>query len=248
MNPGSITSNIDAVQVALAVFFIFFAFLVVYLRREDKREGYPLIARTPRRGSIIGWPAPPPPKTYRLMEGGTAQMPHRYPQEPIEGVPIPRNGEPLVPAGDPLLAGIGAGAYTWRSNLPMRTMDKKLLLMPLRNATGWTVRRGEADPRGMRVLAADYRAVGTVVDIWVDRAAKILRYFEVSLSDGSGIILVPLFHCDINRGENEIRVLVLKPHQFRFVPRPAQPDEMTAREEDRLNAFFAGATIYSDPN
>ncbi len=248
MIPGTFTSGIDAVQVALVAFFIFFVFLVVYLRREDKREGYPLLERTARRGSIVGWPAPPPPKTYRLMEGGTAQMPHRYPQAPIEGVPIPRNGEPLGPNGDPLRAGIGAGAYTLRSALPMRTMDKKLLLMPLRNATGWSVWRGEADPRGMRVLAANYRAVGTVKDIWVDRAAKILRYFEVSLNDGGGIILAPLFHCDIDRRKNDIRVLVLKPDQFRLVPRLAQPDEITAREEDRLNAFFAGATIYSDPD
>jgi photosynthetic reaction center H subunit len=181
------------------------------------------------------------------MEGGTAQMPHHYPQEPIDGVPIPLNGEPLVPAGDPLLAGIGAGAYALRSDLPMRTMDKKLLLVPLRDATDWSVWRGEADPRGMRVLGVNYQVVGMVVDIWVDRAAKILRYFEVSLNDGGGAILVPLFHCDINRSESEIRVLVLKPGQFRFVPRLALPDEMTAREEDRLNAFFAGATIYSDP-
>ena len=248
MPPGSFTSDIDAVQVALVAFFIFFVFLVVYLRREDKREGYPLVSRSQRRGSIIGWPAPPPSKTYRLMDGGTAQMPHHYPQEPIEGVPIPRNGEPLVPSGDPLLAGVGAGAYTLRSDLPMRTMDKKLLLMPLRNATDWSVWRGEADPRGMRVLAVNYQAVGIVIDIWVDRAAKILRYFEVSLHDGGGVILVPLFHCDISRRENDIRVLVLKPDQFRYVPRLAQPDEMTAREEDRLNAFFAGATIYSDPD
>jgi photosynthetic reaction center H subunit len=247
MSPGTITSDIDVVQVALVAFFIFFVFLVVYLRREDKREGYPLVERTSRRGSIIGWPAPPPPKTYRLMEGGTAQMPHHYAQAPIEGVSIPRNGEPLVPAGDPLLAGIGAGAYALRSDLPMRTMDKKLLLMPLRNASDWTVSRGEADPRGMRMLAVNYQPVGTVIDIWVDRAAKILRYFEVSLNDGGGAILVPLFHCDINRSESEIRVLVLKPDQFRFVPRLALPDEMTAREEDRLSAFFAGATIYSDP-
>ncbi len=246
MMPGTITGDIDAVQIALGAFFVFFAFLVVYLRREDKREGYPLVERTSRRGSIIGWPAPPPPKTYRLMDGGTAQMPHRYPQEPVEGVPIPPNGEPLVPAGDRLLAGVGAGAYALRSDLPMRTMDKKLLLMPLRRASDWTVRRGEADPRGMRVLAVNYRGVGTVIDVWVDRAAKILRYFEVALDDDGGKILVPLFHCDINRRENDIRVLVLKPDQFRFVPRLAQPDEMTAREEDRLNAFFAGATIYSD--
>jgi photosynthetic reaction center H subunit len=135
-----------------------------------------------------------------------------------------------------------------RSDTPMRTVDKKLLLMPLRNATDWSVWHGEADPRGMRLLASNFNPVGTIVDIWVDRAAKILRYFEAALDDGGSIILVPIFHCDIDRAENEIRVLVLKPDQFRFVPRLADPDVMTAREEDRLNAFYAGATIYSDPD
>ena len=241
--PGSFTGDIDVVQIALAAFFLFFAFLIVYLRREDKREGYPLkTTRTARRGPIIGWPAPPPPKTFVLMEGGTAQMPHHYPQAPVEDVATPRNGEPLRPC-DPLLSGMGAGAYVLRSDQPMRTMDKDLLLKPLRNAPDWSVRRGEADPRGWRVLASAFQPVGMVADIWVDRAAKILRYFEVRLNEG-GTLLVPVFHVEIRR-DPEIRVLVLKPEQFVHVPRLSDPDVMTAREEDRLNAFFAGATIYA---
>ena len=33
---------LDVAQVTLYVFWIFFACLIYYLRREDKREGYPL--------------------------------------------------------------------------------------------------------------------------------------------------------------------------------------------------------------
>jgi photosynthetic reaction center H subunit len=248
MAPGSLSQDIDLVQVMLVVFLLFFIGLIVYLRREDKREGYPLLSRMARRSPIIGWPAPPPVKTYRLIDGGTAQIPHDYPQEPVEHVSIPRNGEPLHPPGDLLLAGVGAGAYTLRSEEPMRTLDGELLLMPLRDAKEWSVWRGDLDPRGKRVLGSDYRAAGKVHDIWVDRAAKILRYFEVELDDAAGTIIVPIFHTDIDRTERDIRVLVLKPEQMRLVPRLAQPDIITAREEDRINAFYAGATLYGDPS
>ena len=39
---GAITQYIDVAQIVLYVFWFFFAGLIWYLRREDKREGYPL--------------------------------------------------------------------------------------------------------------------------------------------------------------------------------------------------------------
>ena len=39
---GAITQDIDAPQLLFAAFAVFFGGLVLYLRREDKREGYPL--------------------------------------------------------------------------------------------------------------------------------------------------------------------------------------------------------------
>ena len=42
MPTGAITQYIDVAQVTLYAFWIFFALLIFYLRREDKREGYPL--------------------------------------------------------------------------------------------------------------------------------------------------------------------------------------------------------------
>ena len=44
MTTGAITGYIDVAQLVLYVFWIFFIGLVIYLRREDKREGYPLEA------------------------------------------------------------------------------------------------------------------------------------------------------------------------------------------------------------
>ncbi len=50
---GAITGYIDVAQVVLYAFWIFFAGLVFYLRREDRREGYPLESEV--HGGLKGW-------------------------------------------------------------------------------------------------------------------------------------------------------------------------------------------------
>ena len=52
---------IDGAQIALYAFWIFFAGLIIYIRREDKREGYPL--ESPQ-GPRDGWPKSAGPKTF----------------------------------------------------------------------------------------------------------------------------------------------------------------------------------------
>lgn len=52
---------IDGAQIALYAFWLFFAGLIIYLRREDKREGYPLDSP---QGPREGWPPMAEPKTY----------------------------------------------------------------------------------------------------------------------------------------------------------------------------------------
>ena len=53
----------DGATIALYAFWLFFAGLIIYLRREDKREGYPL--QSPQ-GPREGWPVRPKlPKIYR---------------------------------------------------------------------------------------------------------------------------------------------------------------------------------------
>ena len=246
MPPGAFTDDIDLIQVLLAAFLLCFAILVFYLRREDKREGYPLVSRTARH-TVIGWPSPPPVKTYKLMDGTSVELPNRKPQEPLVGGLEPASdSEPLRAIGDPVYADLGAGAYVLQRDEPMRTIDGELMLQPLRRASEWSVVRGEADPRGMRALARDYRPVGVVTDLWIDRAAKILRYLEVTLDDGGDTILVPIFFAHIRQADREVRVKALKVEHFAHVPHLRDPDAMTAREEDRLTAYFAGGSIYAD--
>ncbi|MBU6437489.1 MAG: photosynthetic reaction center subunit H, partial [Betaproteobacteria bacterium] len=42
MQTGAITGYIDVAQLVLYAFWVFFAGLIYYLHRENKREGYPL--------------------------------------------------------------------------------------------------------------------------------------------------------------------------------------------------------------
>lgn len=61
---------LDGAQIALYAFWLFFALLIYYLRREDKREGYPLESED---GSTKqGFPAMPPKRTYIAHDGSEA--------------------------------------------------------------------------------------------------------------------------------------------------------------------------------
>lgn len=57
-----ITQYVDFAQLSLYAFWLFFAGLIYYLRKEDKREGYPLESR--RKIKVQGWPAMPPEKYF----------------------------------------------------------------------------------------------------------------------------------------------------------------------------------------
>lgn len=63
---------IDGAQIALYVFWAFFVGLVIYLRKEDKREGYPLDSP---QGPRNGWPLPAEKKEREHVkhhtDGGT---------------------------------------------------------------------------------------------------------------------------------------------------------------------------------
>ena len=57
------TQYIDITQLVLYAFWFSFFGLLLYLRREDKREGYPLVSNEPGR-TVQGFPAYPGPKEF----------------------------------------------------------------------------------------------------------------------------------------------------------------------------------------
>jgi photosynthetic reaction center H subunit len=120
MQTGAITGYIDVAQVTLYVFWAFFAGLIFWLRREDKREGYPLEKRTaPAWCMVQGFPPMPRPKTFLVRDGHTyTAPPGNIDNRTVTASPNPGPGSPLRPAGNPMLAGIGPSSWVEREDRP----------------------------------------------------------------------------------------------------------------------------------
>ncbi|MBY6204868.1 photosynthetic reaction center subunit H [Halomonas denitrificans] len=263
MSTGAITGYIDVAQLVLYAFWIFFAGLIIYLRREDKREGYPLESdrsdRAPRV-QVVGFPRPPEPKTFLLPgDQGVKFAPHAEPAPgPIPGTTAtaPWNGSPLVPTGDPMRDGVGPASYADRDDLPDLTIDGVPKVVPMRVADNFIVEPEDPDPRGMAVVAADGRTVGTVKDLWVDRAEPRVLYFEVALAGSDtpdrdvaarNNPLLPYGFARVRFGAGRILVSSIMSNQFEGVPRTASGDRITRLEEDRITAYFSSGHLYADP-
>jgi photosynthetic reaction center H subunit len=153
MQTGAITGYIDVAQLALYAFWLFFAGLIYYLHRENKREGYPLESDRSAHIKVQGWPSVPSPKTYRLANGDTVQAPNQKAanQPPLhDGV---WRGAPLQPSGNPLLAGVGPGSWNDRADVPDMTFEGLPKIVPLRVAGGFGVAKQDIDPRGLEPTA-----------------------------------------------------------------------------------------------
>ncbi len=253
MQTGAITGYIDVAQLVLYGFWIFFAGLIYYLRREDKREGYPLESdRTERtqRVRVQGFPAIPPPKTFRLAHGGTYSAPNERVEEiPIAAEPVAGfAGAPLEPTGDPMREAVGPGSYAKRSNQPDLTLDGRDRIVPMRIATDFSIAEGDPDPRGMAVYGADGASGGTIVDVWVDRSEPQIRYLEVDTGGAKPHrALVPIGFCRILGRRREVHVAAITGAQFVNVPALASPDRVTLLEEDRISAYYGGGRLYALP-
>ena len=246
MNKGAITGYFDVAQIMLYAFWIFFAGLIIYLRKEDKREGYPLESDRSGRVKVQGFPAMPAPKTFTLQDGGTVQAPRAERDlrpilaEPIGSYP----GAPLQPTGNPMLDAVGPAAYAERAMQPDRTIDGLPMIVPSRLAAGFTVSDKDPDPRGMQVYGADREPGGVVADIWVDRAEPQIRYLEVQAAGGRRALL-PINFVKIDASRRRVNVKSILGAQFATVPTLASPDQVTRREEDQITAYYAGGHLYA---
>lgn len=251
MGTGAITGYIDVAQVTLYVFWFFFAGLIFYLRREDKREGYPLVSERSEHVLVQGFPAMPSPKTFLLRSGHTYQAPPGHVDErELKAVPRePWPGAPLEPTGNPMIDGIGAASYALRENVPELTAEDQARTVPLRVATDFAVAAEDVSPIGMAVFGADGIKAGIVTEIWIDRSEPMIRYLETTLSlpEGPRTVLVPMNFCRMKKARGEIHVAAILASQFADVPALASPDEITAREEDKITGYFGGGTVYATP-
>lgn len=240
--------NIDLVEILFTLFWVFFFGLVLYLHRESKREGYPLVSDRSDRITVQGFPAMPPPKTYHLEGGRTVQAPsYEGPDTDFNAEPAARYpGAPLDPTGDPLKARFGPGAWSKRPDITEKTLEGAPRIVPLRVASGFHVDENDIDPRGMPVVCADDEKVGEVSDVWIDLAEPQIYYLEVAGSDGNKI--VPFGFADIDKERGVIKVNALYSKQFADVPGLASPDQITMLEEDKIVGYFGGGLMFADEN
>ena len=250
METGAITGYIDVAQIALYAFWVFFAGLIYYLLQENKREGYPLESDRSAHIRVQGWPPMPSPKTYRLLHGGSRTAPRDFesPQklaaEPIGNWP----GAPLQPTGNPMLDGVGPGAYADRPDVADLTLEGAIKIVPLRVATDFDVASGDPDPRGMKVMGADGVQGGTVIDVWVDRSEMLFRYLEVEVATPgqTRVVLLPINFTRVSRSQVSVKSILGT--QFAQVPLTRHPDQVTLLEEEKIMAYYGGGVLYATPD
>ncbi|NCQ62841.1 MAG: hypothetical protein GW757_02775 [Alphaproteobacteria bacterium] len=246
----NVVGNLDVAILCVIAFVSFFLGLVVYLRREDKREGYPvevagMFGRVQR---AEGFPAMPRPKLfYRPHDRGVIQAPRLEEPEPVRpGQRLPPMAIPLDPGPDPLEEGIGAAAYTRnREELPDLDVEGEPKLISLNDNPEYYIPDGDPDPRGWVLLSADEKQVGQVHDLWFNRAEFFLRYYEVSINGAEGRRLVPAFFAEALPCDRVVRATTLVADDMRRTPVRADGTCITMREEDRLNGFYAGGLRFS---
>jgi photosynthetic reaction center H subunit len=235
-------------------FFAFFGLLVLWLHRESKREGYPLVTdRLSDRVSVVGFPGLPDPKTYLLAHGGTTTTPYANGKPDQRALALkqvaPFFGAPYEPTGNPMWDGVGPASFAERADKPDLTNDGKPRIVPLRSDSNFHLEERDPDPRGMKILAADGAIAGTVIDAWVDRSESLIRYFEVEVPSPTGKrnVLVPHNVCKVLTERRMIRVNAITADQFAAVPGIKTPEQVTLLEEDKIMGYFGGGWLYATP-
>ncbi len=246
METGAITQGIDVAQVVLYIFWLFFAGVIYYLLRENHREGYPLDNGRENGPVQTGWPSIDQPKTYKLEDGREIQIPdlHRPDGEYSAAPSHAWLGAPLEPVGDPLLSGMGPGAWAAREDICEKDPHGDLKIVPLRDAPHHAVAAQDHDPRGLPVYGADKTEAGQVKDLWVDRMEMMFRYIEVALPSGKTVLL-PVTFSRIT--DHYIHVEAILSSQFDKVPALKHPDQITRLEEEKICAFYGAGTLYATP-
>ncbi|MGF7162915.1 photosynthetic reaction center H subunit [Rhodoligotrophos appendicifer] len=247
MENGEITSYLDVAQVTLYVFWAFFFGLVFWLRKEDRREGYPLESDPTGRVKDRGFLLLPKPKTFLTRDGRSVTAPNfRRDERPVAARRAGNwPGAPLVPTGNAMVDGVGPAAWAERADRPDQTWDGKNKIVPTRIDPHYVVATGDPDPRGLKVFGADHKPAGTVTDLWIDRAEHVIRYLEVEPLDGGPTLLLPMNLSKIDYLRVSVKSILSS--QFAQVPRLASPDSVTFLEEDKICAYFAGGHLYATP-
>lgn len=251
MSEVLIVGNLDVAELVFYIFFVFFIGLVIYLRREDRREGYPLEDEmTGRLLHSEGFTERAPHKVFQLPFDLGSVVPERRAREPVEQPGVARRtapypGYPLEPVANPIGAGVGPGAYALRAERPDFDMDGHPRIVPIGAAASFSIAPKSMDPRGLKMIGADGVAAGTINDLWVDKSDHLIRYAEVGLTS-AGSALVPWAMCTVDKGRRVVHCDALNAAQFAGAPLPQGDGVITLAEEEKIVGYFGGGYLYAN--
>lgn len=245
-----LAGGLDVAELVFFAFFIFFIALVIHLRQEDRREGYP--KEYDDSGRVYNSDGPftmPRSKVFRLpFDRGTAVTPRRGDEPDVPMRRLDRfSGAPYGPVGDPLVDGIGPAAYAMRAPWPDRDMEGRLRIVPIGADDHFAISPRDPALFGMQVTGADYRLAGVITDVWIDRSDRLIRYLTVQLTNGRSV-LAPMSFASVDRRRNLVHFDSIAAEQFVNVPQLGTPGEITRLEEDKIMGYYGGGYLYGLPN
>jgi photosynthetic reaction center H subunit len=248
MDDVKIIGTLDVTELVFYAFVLFFLALMFYLRREDRREGYPLedevTGRVDTPGGVF---AAATPKTFLMPFGrGSVTTPTKGREKvDVAGARTFKSpGAPYYPTGNPLVDGIGPAAWADRAKHTDLDGEGRARIVPIGAAEHISVHARDADPRGMSVIAADGAVAGTVTDLWVDRAEHVIRYLEVDT--GTKKVLAPMAMSKVKGRSRQVEIDAINAADFAGVPMPLTPGQVTFYEEERIVAYFGGGYLYAN--
>ncbi|MGY9045558.1 hypothetical protein P775_06060 [Puniceibacterium antarcticum] len=248
MADGYIFGNVDLASISLWLFFIFFAALVVWLQRENMREGYPLMDEDGTQADAGGVFPLPADKTFKLPHGrGTLTVPSGQ-QPDRTDLALARThdsgGFPYDPTGNPMVDGVGPASWATRRDEPELDGKGHPKIIPMSATEHFHVSAGR-DPRGLPVVAGDGKIVGMISDLWIDEPEQMVRYLEITLDAGfgTGTRLVPMPMVRI--WKNQVSIKSIFGEHFAAVPTIAAPSQVTKLEEDKISGYYGGGYLYA---
>jgi photosynthetic reaction center H subunit len=234
--------NFDLALISLYLFWGFFAALIYYIQRENMREGYPLENDDgSHANSLLSLPEP---KTFILPHGrGEFKAPNfEREQRDLAMAPTAASGGfPFAPTGDPMKDGVGPAAWAARRDEPELDGHGHAKIKPMAVVGDFMVSAGR-DPRGLPVVGHDRQTAGTISDMWVDVPEQMVRYLEVTLTDGTKRLL-PMTMARIKG--LQVVVNSIDAGSFAGVPTTASDSVVTKLEEDKISAYYAGGYLYT---
>ena len=160
-------------------------------------------------------------------------------------------GAPLVPEGDPMLAGVGPGAWAQnRADFPDYTFDDNLpKIVPLRSVPEFFLAWEDPDVIGMDVFGADGRAGrhrGGCLDRPVRGGDPLCRGRAAGRGGGKRVLL-PMNFLQIKAKRRSIVVSAILGAQFANVPATKEAQTVTFLEEEKIMAYYGGGLFYARP-